>query len=150
MALITNINQAGIIGHICGTKLLVLLGGATDGDGTVFFYPALSGRVLLSPYCTICTKKYYLYSALTGTTVIIFFNVQYRVKFLFFQTIGDHWCYFCTACVISFLRVTVLSGTAMQARKHGVTAHFVAPAQFVAGDKLCLRWRHMLSPPCTI
>ena len=23
-----------------------------------------------------------------------------------------------------------------------VTAHFVAPAQFVAGDKLCLRWRH--------
>ena len=31
-----------------------------------------------------------------------------------------------------------------------VTAHFVAPAQFVAGHKLCLRWRHMVSPPCTI
>ena len=31
-----------------------------------------------------------------------------------------------------------------------VTAHFVAPAQFVAGDKLCLRWRHIVSPPCTI
>ena len=31
-----------------------------------------------------------------------------------------------------------------------VTAHFVAPAQFVAGDKLYLRWRHISSPPCTI
>ena len=29
-------------------------------------------------------------------------------------------------------------------------AHFVAPAQFVAGDKLYLRWRHISSPPCTI
>ena len=31
-----------------------------------------------------------------------------------------------------------------------VTAHFVAPAQFVAGNKLSLRWRHISSPPCTI
>ena len=31
-----------------------------------------------------------------------------------------------------------------------VTAHFVAPAQFVAGDKLYLRWQHISSPPCTI
>ena len=33
---------------------------------------------------------------------------------------------------------------------HHVTAHFVAPAQFVAGDKLYLRWLHISSPPCTI
>ena len=31
-----------------------------------------------------------------------------------------------------------------------VTAHFVAPTQFVAGDKLYLGWQHILSPPCTI
>ena len=31
-----------------------------------------------------------------------------------------------------------------------VTAHFIAPAQFVAGDKLYLRWQHISSPPCTI
>ena len=31
-----------------------------------------------------------------------------------------------------------------------VTAHFVAPAQFVVGDKLYLRWGHISSPPCII